>query len=394
MSITNENKKVIMAGYAQQVLTLAETTLGVFGKKYSGLGPNRRTQFKTAFATALAAGAPTGRLPSAPAGEITAANKKTIILDYVNQMLILAEDRLNAVGKKYSGLGPNRRIQFKQAAATAIVKGVPAGPSAGAATIPVIPTHVQGSAHMPADAAPKLAALGFADMQADTILSLISLPENSTTEWWTNYNYAERLGDGRGWTVTLYGACSGTGDLLMILKDLQNINPNHELLKYIPAMEKTKGDNVNGLEKLGKDIESLGDDKDWQQAVWDIYIKLYWNFARNFADKLINRPGAKLTSPLTRGYIVDVALNHGANLESFGPILKGMKNKDEQDEAKWFLDFVEARRKLLKRGFEDLDTSKTGDRCTLWANIFKEGNTSLARPIECFKGYWGDAVIR
>ena len=333
---------------------------------------------------------------------ITPENKQSIIAEYVKRMLGIAEDELNAVGKKYSGLGPNRRNEFKKALGDALddVDPVPkTAPVPKPAPVPkaapsVITKPPPGSAHMPANIAPQLSALGFTEMQADTILSLISLPENSTTEWWENYNYAERLGDGRGWTVTLYGACSGTGDLLMILKDLQKINPRHKLVKYIPAMEKTKGEDVRGLENLGKDIHSLGDDKEWQQSVWDIYIKLYWNFARNFSEKLINRPGAKLTSPLTRGFIVDVALNHGANLESFGPILRGMKNKDEQNEAKWFLDFCESRRKLLKSGFEDLDTSKTGDRCTLWADIFKEKNTSLTRPIKCFRGYWGDATIK
>ncbi|AGE49428.1 chitosanase [Acanthocystis turfacea Chlorella virus Can0610SP] len=333
---------------------------------------------------------------------ITPENKQSIIADYVKRMLALAEKELNAVGDRYKGLGPNRRIQFKTALGNALIKGDPVptpDPEQSPDTKPTpgnvpTPDPSTGSEHMPANIGPQLGALGFTEMQADTILSLISLPENSTTEWWTNYNYAERLGDGRGWTVTLYGACSGTGDLIMILKDLQKINPNHKLVKYIPAMEKTRGDNVKGLEKLGKDIESLGDDKEWQQAVWDIYIKLYWSFARNFSDKLINRSGAKLTSPLTRGFIVDTALNHGANLESFGPILKGMKNQNEQDEATWFLDFCESRRKLLKRGFEDLDTSKTGDRCTLWAEIFKSGNTGLVRPIKCYKGYWGNATIR
>jgi hypothetical protein len=330
---------------------------------------------------------------------ITSENKNAIMAEYAKRMLAIAEEELDKVGKQYRGLGPNRRIQFKKAAADAIRKGVPAGPSgpsgppAGPATTPDTPATTPNSVHLPADVTPKLAALGFTSMEVDTILSLISLPENSTTEWWTNYNYAERLGDGRGWTVTLYGACSGTGDLVMILKDLKKINPHHKLVKYIPAMEKTEGEDVRGLENLGKDIESLGDDKEWQQAVWNIYIELYWSFARDFADKRINRPGAKMTSPLTRGYIVDVALNHGSNLESFGPILRGMKNKDEEDEAKWFLDFCESRRRFL-RGKNGYDTSGTGDRCTLWANLFKSGNTSLARPIKCFKGYWGDATIR
>ncbi|AGE56228.1 chitosanase [Paramecium bursaria Chlorella virus NE-JV-1] len=307
--------------------------------------------------------------------EITKENKAQIRDDFVKKMTKAVEDELDAVGRRYKGLGPNRRQEFKNALAEALA----------ALTKPPVDTRV------PDEVVGQLASLGFTEEQADTILSLISLPENSTLDWWKNYNFAKRLGDNRGWTTTLYGACSGTGDLLMVLKELQKINPNHKLVKYIKPMEKTIGDDVTGLENLGKDIENLGDDKEWQRAVWKIYIKLYWNFAKDFADKTgtaKDRPGPKMTSPLTRGYMVDVALNHGSNMESFGPIIKKMRNKNETDESKWFLDFVEARRQLLKVGFQDLDTSKTGDRATLWANLFKTGNVELKRPMKLFRGYW------
>jgi hypothetical protein len=225
---------------------------------------------------------------------------------------------------------------------------------------------------------------------------MISLPENSSLTWWDNYNYAERLRDGRGWTVTLYGACSGTGDLLLILEYLQGINPKHPLVRFIPAMKKTKGDNVKGLEDFGDVLSEVGDDKEWQEAVWRIYIDMYWKFAADFSDKTNsakNRPGAKLTSPLTRGFMVDTALNHGADMESFSGIIKRMKNANEMNEEKWFFDFCETRRKMLKDGVGDLDTSRTGDRCVLWGNILKEGNEELKRPIECYNGYWGKKTL-
>ena len=317
--------------------------------------------------------------------EITSENKKQIRDDFVKRMLKIAEDELNAVGKKYRGLGPNRRQQFKSALAKGLELPVPDTPPPVPDT-PETPDNVD--THIPAEIVSQLAPLGFTESQADTILSLISLPENSTLDWWQNYSFAKRLGDGRGWTVTIYGACSGTGDLLMILQELEKINPNHKLVKYISPMKKTKGEDIRGLENLGKDINSLGDDKEWQQAVWKIYIKLYWSFARNFADKLVNRPGAKLTSPLTRGFMVDTALNHGSDMSSFNPILKAMKNKDEMDEATWFLDFCNSRRKLLKSKFQDLDTSGTGDRCTLWSELFQTGNVNLNRPMVLYKGYW------
>lgn len=312
---------------------------------------------------------------------ITAENKKEIIDEYVKKMLEIAETELDNIARKYSGLGSNRRMQCKSALASELTKE------------PVmIPKSTKNEkTHIPNDVVPQLALLGFSEENADTILSLICLPENSSTEWWKQYNYAEILHDGRGWTVTLYGACSGTGDLLMILKELEKINPKHPLLKYIKPMEKVKGDDIRGLENLGRDINNLGDDREWQSAVWKIYIKLYWNFARNFADKLVNRPGPRLTSPLTRGFMVDTALNHGPDLSSFAPILKKMKNPNEQDEKTWFLDFCEARRQLLKSGFEDLDTSGTGDRAVLWAML--TGNPNLTRPIKCYNGYWGSQTI-
>ena len=310
--------------------------------------------------------------------EITDENKPEIRDAFVQKMLKIAEGELDVIGKQYTGLGPNRRAQFKSALAVELEKIPPPAP----------PTPPKPITHVPEGVTAQLATMGFTEGDADTILSLISLPENSTLDWWDNYNFAERLHDGRGWTVTLYGACSGTGDLLMVLEELQKINPDHKLIKYIKPMKKTRGDDVTGLESLGKDINNLGDDKEWQEAVWKIYIKLYWAFARNFADKLINRPGPKLTSSLTRGFMVDTALNHGPDIDSFNPVLKKMRNKNETDEGKWFLDFCEARRQLLKAGYQDLDTSKTGDRCTLWANLFKTGNVSLEKEFSVYKGYW------
>jgi len=324
--------------------------------------------------------------------QIDDSNKQQLIREYVNTMLAIVDQQLDVIGRKYAGLGPNRRAQFKDALAKELEKNTVYVPPAVPPT-PATPVVSPTSSHVPVDVVPQLNLLGFGVEQADTILSLISLPENSSTEWWKQYNYAEWLGDGRGLTTTLFGACSGTGDLLIIVQEIQKINPKHKLVKYVPALKKAKGEYRAGLEHLAEDIHSLGDDKEWQAAVWKVYIKLYWNFARNFSDKLINRPGAKLTSPLTRGFMVDVSLNHGANLESFAPILNKMKNKNETDEATWFLDFVEARQQLLKSGYQDLDTSKTGDRCTLWATLFKQGNILLDRPIKAHKGYWGTFAI-
>lgn len=272
----------------------------------------------------------------------------------------------------------------------------PAPAPAPAPAPPPTTTTPAFKTHIPSAVGPKLTALGFDIPTADTILSLISLPENSTTKWWTAYDYVEALHDGRGYTATIFGACSGTGDLAMVVESLAKKHPDHPLVKFLPALKKARGDNLKGLEGLASTIQGLGVDTAWREAVWDVYVRLYWTFATAFADKTGDcaaRPGPELTSALTRGFVVDCALNHGGDLESMKPILKKMKNPDATDEATWFRDFAAARKTLLKSGFQDLDTSKTGDRCDLWTALLDAGNLTLARPIHAAKGYWGNEEV-
>ena len=325
---------------------------------------------------------------------ITNENKNELMADFVSKMMTLVETQLDSV----VNLGPGRRANFKKALAIELISLTTSSPTSPVVVEPpappvvVTPPSSPSDTHIPPEVVAQLESLGYDESSADTILSLISLPENSTTSWWTNYNFAKCLGDGRGWTVSLFGACSGTGDLVLILEELQKINPNHKLCKYIHPMKKTLGDDITGLENLGKDIVYMGDDEEWQRAVWKIYIRLYWNFANDFSNKTgsaATRPGPKMTLPVTRGFMVDVCINHGPGMSSLMPILRKMRNKSEHDEIKWVLDFCEARRQLLKAGYQSLDTSGTGDRCVLWADIIKAKNLQLERPITVYNGYWG-----
>lgn len=254
---------------------------------------------------------------------------------------------------------------------------------------------------IPATFVPRLTALTrMTEKDLDVVLQLISLPENGTPKWYDQYNYIEFLGDGRGFTVTLYGACSGTGDLAMIFDELAKISPRSkacdELLTYLPALRKKRGDDIKGIEPIKKIIKNLGDDASWRQAVWEVYVKLYWRFAMDWADKKgdsARRPGPPLTLPVTRGFMVDTAINSGADFDSIMYIVKRMKNSAAKDEVAWTLDFAETRRKILKSGYQDLDTSKTGDRCTLWMELLKT-NPTLQLPFKAYKGYWGSYTIQ
>ena len=248
--------------------------------------------------------------------------------------------------------------------------------------------------YVPIDAGQRVSGLlSLTIVQVDTILSLISLPENSRIQWWDNYNYIENLHDGRGYTVSIFGATSGTGDLLDVFDKLRKRSSTHPLLRFYDELKKKTGGDVSKLQNLPRAIQGLGNDKDWRGAVWDVYVDEYWTFVAQFCNKTQgskNRPGPVIKTPLVKGFIVDTAINHGPDLESFQVILNKMKNKNNGDEKEWFKDFAQARHDILESGFEDLDTSGTGDRCTLWLGLGEQGNWELKRPIQPYAGYWAN----
>lgn len=266
---------------------------------------------------------------------------------------------------------------------------------------PVPPPAMPPATKVPGAMVPELTkTTGLTEKQIDVVLQLISLPENSTPKWWTNYDYIEFLGDGRGFTATLFGACSGTGDLIMIFDELAKISPRSSacdlLLTYRETLRKKRGDDIKGIEPIKGIIRGLGDDPAWQQAVWKVYADLYWKFAADWADKkgeAAKRPGPRLTLPATRGFVVDTSINHGSDYESLMYVVKRMKNPDSKDEVAWSLDFAETRRKILKSGYQDLDTSKTGDRCVMWADVIRN-NPQLKTPYKAYKGYWGSFTVQ
>eukprot|EP00731_Ephydatia_muelleri_P022842 Em0015g425a len=145
--------------------------------------------------------------------------------------------------------------------------------------------------------------------------------------------YIENLHDGRGYTVSIFGATSGTGDLVDVFDKLRKLNSTHPLLRFYDTLKKKTGSDVSGLRDLPRAIQGLGDDKHWRGAVWDVYVDEYWTFVAQFFNKTQgteNRPGPVIKTPLVKGFIVDTAINHGPDLESFQVILNKMKKKKKQ----------------------------------------------------------------
>ena len=51
-------------------------------------------------------------------------------------------------------------------------------------------------------------------------MQLVSSAENSSLDWRRQYRYIEDIGDGRGYTAGIVGFCSGTGDMLQVVRAL------------------------------------------------------------------------------------------------------------------------------------------------------------------------------
>lgn len=217
-----------------------------------------------------------------------------------------------------------------------------------------------------------MALPGATNEQVHTILSLVSIAENGTTQWWTKFNYCENIHDGRGFTVGLFGSCSGTGDLLIQIQELQNISPGHALTQFIPALKKTKGSSTRGLELLPVVLKELGDDKAWQLATFRTLFKLYWKPAYDEAVK------QQMPSAASLGFMYDIALNHGTDV--LPKLCHGLSGGEKSRYA-----MLIQHRILEIRNDPSTNPGKNGepqyDRCTMWHGFLN--NMELTLPIHC-----------
>ena len=265
--------------------------------------------------------------------------------------------------------------------------------------------------------------MGLEPHQVVTIMNLISCAENGTPNWEEFYNYIEYGDDAemRGFTTTIFGACSGTGSLQKIFKYLSEIDPKHPLVrKYGNELtrDRKEGD-IKGIEGFAHDKKGdptkakprwnnwkphtanhmkhiLGDfaTLDWKKdaafrlAVWKAFVELNWVSVEMFCQKASTgfdtRPGAVLESPLAKGFLVDTSLNHGdarywQTAGTWKAVFDAMKNPECPNEIEWLTDFMAARKKVLKSGAFHLDWSMSGSRVDLWYDLID--NPALDRPI-------------
>jgi chitosanase len=96
---------------------------------------------------------------------------------------------------------------------------------------------VTGVAAQPAAGAGGLAS----PRKKEIAMELVSSAENSSLDWRAQYRYIEDIHDGRGYTAGIIGFCSGTGDMLEVVRAYTRSRHHNPLARFLPALKRVNG---------------------------------------------------------------------------------------------------------------------------------------------------------
>ncbi len=72
-------------------------------------------------------------------------------------------------------------------------------------------------------------------------MELVSSAENSSLNWRAQYGYIQDIHDGRGYTAGIIGFCSGTGDMLVVVRAYTRLRAHNPLVGFLAALRRVNG---------------------------------------------------------------------------------------------------------------------------------------------------------
>ncbi|MFE9555234.1 chitosanase [Streptomyces sp. NPDC006703] len=226
------------------------------------------------------------------------------------------------------------------------------------------------------------AATGLDDpAKKDIAMQLVSSAENSSLDWKAQYKYIEDIKDGRGYTAGIIGFCSGTGDMLDLVKLYTARNPGNVLAKYLPALEKVNGtDSHKGLDPNFT--------KDWKTAASETAFKDAQNDERDrvYFDPAVKQGKSDGVGTLGQFIYYDAIVMHGDGSDptSFSSIRKRALAKAKPpaqggNETTYLNAFLDARVWAMKQEEAHSDTSRVDTEQRVF---LKKGNLNLNTPLD------------
>ncbi|MEU8893533.1 chitosanase [Streptomyces sp. NPDC048442] len=215
----------------------------------------------------------------------------------------------------------------------------------------------------------------------EVAMKLVSSAENSSLDWKAQYKYIEDIGDGRGYTAGIIGFCSGTGDMLDLVRLYTQRKPGNRLAKYLPALEDVNGtDSHAGLDpKFTKDWATAAKDSAFQEAQRDERDRVYFNPA-------VAQAKADGLRALGQFAYYDAIVMHGDGTDptTFSNIRKRAFKKAKPpaqggDETAYLHAFLDARVWAMQQEEAHSDTSRVDTAQRVFLN---NGNLDLNTPLD------------
>ena len=211
-------------------------------------------------------------------------------------------------------------------------------------------------------------------------MELVSSAENSTLDWRRAYGYIQDIHDGRGYTAGLIGFCSGTGDMLALVRAYARAEPADPLAPFVSALV-----HVNGTAShrgLGRPFVRA-----WRPAARDPVLRRMQmrELDRMYFDPAVRRARADGLGTLGQFIYYDAIVMHGPGPgpNSFGglrarAVALARTPADGGSQIHYLNVFLDVRRAAMKHERSHHDTSRIDDEQRVF---LRQHNLALRPPL-------------
>jgi chitosanase len=218
-------------------------------------------------------------------------------------------------------------------------------------------------------------------------LELVSTAENSTKDWTLAYPYIQDINDGRGYTGGIVGWCSGTGDMLTLVKYYALTTPDNLLRKYIPRMQQIMAAPEESRPRLSHVLLGPAFTSDWATAAKTAQFQAAQRAQRDLVlwDPALAGATEDGLGRLGLYIYYDIAVNQGTGTDpqSLSSLVAGVKAAGQQsparggDEVDFLAALVDARDQVLRAW----GSYQADGRDTIARKFLSDENLNLILPL-------------